>query len=95
MGGLDRPDRGGPSLSDLGRRAGGWLPLNRWAGKLFAPVVVNGLGAEAFILDTGAARSSLDQAFAARSRASRAKGRFTGQMIQGQVKGEPTPRICR
>jgi hypothetical protein len=67
------------------RAAPAALPLNRWGGKLFVPVVVNGQGAEA-ILDTGASRSSLDLSFA-REAGVRTGGHFTGQMIQGRVRG--------
>ncbi|MDB5454208.1 MAG: Aspartyl protease [Caulobacteraceae bacterium] len=61
------------------------LPLSVFAGKLWVPVVVNGVGAEA-ILDTGASRTSIDRAFAAAA-GIQTHGRFTGQMIQGRVAG--------
>lgn len=61
------------------------LPLNRWGGKLFVPVVVNGVGVEA-LLDTGAARSSIDRAFAAEA-GIKGHGWFVGSFIQGRVRG--------
>jgi len=69
-----------PSLAAATR-----LPLNRWAGKLFVPVVVNGVGAEA-LLDTGSARTSIDRAFAAQA-GIRGHGFFVGTFIQGRVRG--------
>jgi hypothetical protein len=67
------------------RAAPARIPLRQQAGKLWVPVTVNGHAAEA-ILDTGAARSSLDAAFAAQAGIA-TRGRFTGQMIQGRVPG--------
>lgn len=69
----------------VGHAAPARLPLRLAAGKLFVPVVINGVGAQA-ILDTGAARSSLDATFA-KQIGIKASGFFFGEMIQGPVRG--------
>lgn len=61
------------------------VPFKIVSGKIFAPVVVNDVPAEA-VLDTGSALSSIDAGFAVQARVV-GRGRFTGAFIQGRLSG--------